>query len=106
VPQERFSQYLRRKRRELGLSQEDLADDAGISANYLAKLETEKREPGLKVLAKLADALNVSTDELFSVLIQTWPPSPINEPSNEFSHFKPNTQNLIIEIGKLIEKYT
>lgn len=101
---ERFSQFLRRKRRERGLSQEDLADSAGISPNYLAKLETEKREPGLKVLVRLADALDISQEEMFSALIGTWPPAEVKNPSNDFSHFSLELQNLLIEIGRLIQK--
>lgn len=96
---------MRRKRREKGLSQEDLADSAGISPNYLAKLETEKREPGLKVLTRLADALDISQEEIFSALISTWPPADMKNPSNEFSHFSPDIQKLLIEIGRLIQKY-
>ena len=101
---EKFNQFLRRKRREKGLSQEDLADDAGISANYLAKLETGKREPGIKVLYRLAESLDIPTDEMFSILIGTWPPLNARDTKLEFSEFKPTVQKLLIEIGHILEK--
>ena len=107
MTQEKFSQYLRRKRRELGLSQEDLADDAAISANYLAKLETDKREPGLKVLSRLAVALNVPLDEILSVLVYTWPPSNQSgdhQYQKDFSNFPQEIQKSLIEIGRILDK--
>ncbi len=90
----------------MGLSQEDLADDAGVSSNYLAKLETGKREPGLKVLMKLANVLEVSKEDIVTVVTQDWPSSDNIEASTEFNEFKPNIQKLLVEIGYLVQKFT
>ncbi len=52
---------LRRKRE---WSQEELAAKAGISRTYLARLETERQDPTLGILEKLARALKVKVAEL------------------------------------------
>jgi transcriptional regulator with XRE-family HTH domain len=52
---------LREKR---GLSQQALADKAGLSRTYLARLETARQDPTLSTLEKLAKALKVKLPEL------------------------------------------
>ena len=51
-------------RRECGLNQEQLAEMSAISRITLARYETGVIEPGAFALARIADALGVSTDEL------------------------------------------
>lgn len=55
---------LRRLRGERRLSQEALADLAGIHRNYLGGIERCERNLGLDNLEKLAKALEVSLTEL------------------------------------------
>lgn len=58
-----FATNLRRLRRAKGLSQDDLAYDAGISRGYLSQLETGVFFVSIKVIGKLADTLKVEPDE-------------------------------------------
>lgn len=51
-------------RRERGISQEELAELALLHRVTVAKYETGQIEPGALALSRIADALNVSTDEL------------------------------------------
>ncbi len=53
---------LRRLRRSRGLSQEELADRAGINRNYVGMLEREENSATVDMLEKLADVLNVSRE--------------------------------------------
>lgn len=46
------------------LTQQQLAETAGISKPYLSQIETGKRRGTTEVLATIANALNVSIDEL------------------------------------------
>lgn len=55
---------IRRIRREKGLSQEDLAYEAGINRPYMSKLETGKTYAGLEIVEKLAKTLKVEPAEL------------------------------------------
>lgn len=47
-----------------GLTQAKLANAAGISIPYLSQIEHDEREPSTNILKKLAEALNVSLDDL------------------------------------------
>lgn len=51
-------------REERGLSQERLAEEAGISTGYLSRMERGERNVSLKNLARLAEVLGVSQREL------------------------------------------
>lgn len=62
---ERVARNLRRLRREKGISQEDLADRAGVNRNYPGLLEREQYAASVDVLEKLAAALDVDPVELF-----------------------------------------
>ena len=52
-------------------SQEDLALEAGINKNYLSDLERGTRNPTVKALEKIANALGINLSELFKG-IQTY----------------------------------
>ena len=54
--------YLRRLKR---MSQEDLALEAGVNKNYLSDLERGERNPTVKILEKIARALDINLQELF-----------------------------------------
>lgn len=51
-------------RRVRGLSQEELAELATLSRISIARYEAGKIEPGGQALGRIADALEVTTDEL------------------------------------------
>ncbi len=47
-----------------GLSQQDIAEKAGISVPYLSQLETNKRKGSLGVLSAIAKVLKVSLESI------------------------------------------
>jgi|ERR1700691_3727018 DNA-binding XRE family transcriptional regulator len=47
-----------------GLSGKDLALQAGVSAPFLSQIETGVREGSIRLMAKIARALNVTIDDL------------------------------------------
>jgi transcriptional regulator with XRE-family HTH domain len=55
---------LRRRRKELGLSQEALAFEAEIDRTYVSGLERAKRNPSLTLIGKLAEKLRTTPAEL------------------------------------------
>jgi len=60
----RFVMRLKQFRVNRGMTQEALAEKAGISRVYVARLETGKQDPTLTTLMKLANALKVKVAEL------------------------------------------
>ena len=55
---------LRILRKQKGLSQEELADSAGINRNYVGQIEREEKSPTIDVIEKLAKPLDVRPEEL------------------------------------------
>ncbi len=58
---------IKKYREKAGLTQQQLADKAGISMNYIAKIESKKMQRGftIVVLGRIADALNIDIRLLF-----------------------------------------
>jgi transcriptional regulator with XRE-family HTH domain len=65
-PLEAFAQNVRRLRTERDLTQERLAEQAGLHMTDIARIETQGRDPGVKVIAKIAYGLGVQAAELFN----------------------------------------
>jgi len=61
----RLAERLKLLRTAKGWSQEKLAERASIQRSYVADLERGKRNPSVRTLVKLANALGVSIPELF-----------------------------------------
>ena len=61
---ERVGLNLQRLRREKSLSQEELADLAGIHQTYLSGVERGKRNPTITVLQRIAEALGTDIQDL------------------------------------------
>ncbi len=57
---------IKRQRELANLTQEVLAEKAGISLDYLGKIEVNINKPGLKTIFKLANALEISPAEFFN----------------------------------------
>lgn len=60
-----FADNLKMYRRQLGLSQEDFAEKAGLHRTYISAIEREKRSISLDNIQKIADALEIDTYKLF-----------------------------------------
>ena len=59
-------QNIKSIREKKGLTQQQLADKAGITMNYLAKIESKKMQRGftILILGRIADALEIDICEL------------------------------------------
>lgn len=59
-----FGLRLRKIRRSLDLSQEDLADRANIQANQISRIENGRSNPTLSTIVALSKALGIEAGEL------------------------------------------
>ena len=56
---------IRKRRKELGLSQEELAKKCGVSRQTINAIENNKYDPTLSLAFNLAKELQILVDELF-----------------------------------------
>ncbi len=60
-----FGQVLRDRRRQLDLTQEEVARRIKTSTPYIGHLESAKRHPSDKIVTRLAEVLGLDRRELF-----------------------------------------
>ncbi len=60
-----FGQVIRDRRRQLDLTQEEVARRINTSTPYIGHLESGKRHPSEKIVTKLADVLGLDRRETF-----------------------------------------
>ena len=65
-----ISENIKTLRKQLGWSQELLAEKTGVSAPYITQIEVGKRTPSLDIVEKLASALGVEYKTLFETKIE------------------------------------
>jgi transcriptional regulator with XRE-family HTH domain len=59
-----FGLNVRRRREEIGLTQEDLADRAGLDRSYISNVERGSRNLSISSIVRIAKALRTSASEL------------------------------------------
>ena len=68
---------IRKRRQELELTQQDLAQALGLTSQHISAIEQDKRTPSLSSLSKLAEDLGVTVDYLATgkqgVIVDTIP---------------------------------
>lgn len=72
---------LRKLRQDMGVTQEQLADDLSVAKSTIGMWENQKREPDLKMLEKIADFFKTSVDYLIGR---------VDEPHSFFRVFSTN----------------
>jgi transcriptional regulator with XRE-family HTH domain len=60
----KFGEHLRQLRKDIGLSQEDLAHEAGLDRSYVGQVERGECNISLINICKLVDALGLPPHEL------------------------------------------
>lgn len=61
-----FGETVRGLRKEAGLSQEALAEKAGLTLNYIGNVERGEKTPSLETVCRIAGALGLSGGQLLS----------------------------------------
>ena len=67
--QKQFGGKIRNLRKEKGISQEELAFRSGLHRTYISDIERGARNVSLKNIEKIAKALGVKSQILFSMVV-------------------------------------
>ncbi|MEN9518244.1 MAG: hypothetical protein RLZZ381_832 [Cyanobacteriota bacterium] len=62
----RFGKAIRRRRRELDISQEELAEKADLHRTYISSIERGDRNVSIENIEKLVKALDISVSTFFA----------------------------------------
>lgn len=60
--------HVRDLRREAGWSQEDLADESGLHANYIGMVERGERRVTVEAVRRIAKAFNLKLSQLLALM--------------------------------------
>ena len=63
--EEAFGEAVRKRRQQLGLSQEDFADKAKIHRTYVSSIELGKVQVGIGIANQLAEALEIPLSRIW-----------------------------------------
>lgn len=103
----KVGEMIRAKRRELGMTQAELAGKVGVTDGYIAKIEVGNQGASNNTLMKIGDILGIA-DELFMAKIEPMTKAirvKFGKPDKEFTKFNYKLQALLLEIAPIIERY-
>ena len=106
-----LGELIRRRRRDLKITQADLAKQIGVKHSYISKIETGIQPGSYRILAKISQALHLP----WSIMMRTGEiemPEPDDDISvmrtflnGRFDRYHPVVKEALIEIGEILEKY-
>ncbi len=68
-----FGREVRRRRKALGLTLEQLAEKSALTPNYIGTVENGRRDPSLSTVMALAKGLSIPPGELFGGVAELSP---------------------------------
>lgn len=60
----KLGKSIKKRRKELGITQQELADRLGMSLNFIGKIEVAFSKPSLDTLIDIADKLKTNVSDL------------------------------------------
>lgn len=99
-----IGQRIRKYRKALNLSQEQLAEKTGISATHMSHIETGNTKLSLPVLVSIADILSVQTDAIIFEKPQVNKSSIKQELSELIDSCSDSKLNVIMETVKTLKQ--
>ena len=70
---EEFAENIKKARQDKGLTQRQLAQQVGITANAISLYENAKRMPSLEITSIMSNILDVSLDDLIPYAVHEMP---------------------------------
>ena len=89
---------IRKRRDELGIKQEKLAEMVDLSVSYMGAIERGEKLPKLKVFISIANALEISADTLLSGVLEVGNQIVASELSKELLGLSKSDQIRILNV--------
>ena len=89
---------IREKRKELNLTQAQLAEIIGSDEYYISTIETGKRKPGRKFLIALSNSLSIPIDSLLGIDSNVVLHEKVSDLEKKLQKLKPTDRELLIDI--------
>lgn len=98
----KLGERIRKERLTLGITQEVLSEQAGISVSFLGQVERGERKPSLETVVNIANSLGVTVDFLLSDSYQTGPRPLVDELTFLIRETPEKDIKTVIEVTKTI----
>ncbi len=98
----RIGRRVKQCRERLGLTQEELAEKAGLTPNYISTVERGMSFPRCEKLIVLLNALEVSADEIFCDVLDHTGEVKVSALSKELAGLSPDAQKRILQMVELM----
>lgn len=98
----RFGDEVRRRRKALGLTLEQLAEGSKLSPHYLSTVETGGRDPSLSTVVAIAKGLGAEPGELLGN-VKGLTPSAV-EAARAFQSLTPDAQETVLHLMRLLRR--
>lgn len=86
-------------RKRIGLTQDALADQLGVTAQAVSKWENDQSCPDITMLPKLAEIFDCTTDMLFGITSQALPPAAVPDTCSDHpADILPESKNALWEL--------
>lgn len=89
----------------IGISQEALAEKAGITYQYLGKIERGIAKPSLEVLNAVAEAMNIGIFELFNSKEKKETNSSDQKLLSRFNYLSEGQQDMLFEYIEILKSF-
>lgn len=96
---------LRNCRKQQNMSQEELAEKAGLSKNYISELERHEKSPSLETFIKLANALGASADVLLEDVLVNGYKTHTSLLADKLEDLPPKKQREIMAVVDIMIKF-
>ncbi len=100
-----LGERVRRERLSRKITQEMLAEKAGISASFLGQVERGERKPSLETVVNIANSLGVTVDCLLLDSYKTAPKSLVDELNFIIRETSEQEIKTVIELTKTILRH-
>jgi len=98
-----ISHRLRKARRARGLTQEEVAENAGLSVAYIGQIERSERIPALKSLFRIINSLEIPASEIFHGLCESEKHRGSENKGDDI--FSENKSLFIDEVSEIFDRY-